>query len=150
MAVVININFVIQCIAIVAGLFGCIAAIVGLCTHSFTFVGFVRFVYTFIFSGLLLSLEIYIMPFIKYFGFMLKTWGKGLMYLFVGALLFGSGDFEIFCSVLYWILAVAFGIISFFVPLAAPPLLQGGIKNGQRPELSVKSSELYSTKTQAE
>lgn len=143
---VINVSFIIQCIAIVAGLFGVIASIVSLCSNSLTFVGLVRFIYTFALSGILLSLEIYIMPFMKYFGFMLKTWGKGLTYLFVGALLFASKGFQLFCSILYWILAIAFGIVAFFFPLAAPPLLQGGVKENPRPELSVKSSELYTKK----
>lgn len=132
---------IVQIICIIVGVFGVIAGIVALVTcHSF--VGFIRAAYAILFCLILILCEIYIFGFFKYFGFLLKNGGKALMYLFVGALLFGRSGFPLFCGILYWALAVVFAIMGFMVPYMPPPLLQGGYK-GSAPNVSIDSSEIY-------
>lgn len=135
--------FILQIVALVAAVFGIASGLV----HMFTgggdgFVHFVRGVYTIIFALALGCVEVYIFGFYKYFGFLLKSWGKGIMYLFMGALLFATSGFGLVCAIIYWVLAVFFGIVGIFIPVTNPPFLQGTFR-GSEPNIQVSSSEIY-------
>ncbi|OHS95974.1 hypothetical protein TRFO_37869 [Tritrichomonas foetus] len=87
--------------------------------------------------------EVYIFAFFKYFGFLLKPWGKALMYLFVGALLFQKNGFELFCGIIYWALAVVFCVMGFLIKQMPPPLMQGGLKGGSPPDITIDANAIY-------
>jgi hypothetical protein len=104
------------------------------------FVRFVRAAYTIVFCAALVCVEVYAFPFFKYFGVLLKMWGKAIMYLFVGALLYWNSGFGLACAIIYWILAVAFGIAGYFFRFASLPLMQ---RAGNPPDVGVSSSQIY-------
>ena len=138
-----TVQFSFQVIALVAALFGIIAGFITMFTGgSNGFILFIRGVYTIIFALVLGLIEVYVFSFFGYFGFLLKLWGKGIMYLFVGALLFATSGFGLACAIIYWACAVIYGILGIFFPVSAPPLLQGGFR-GYPPEIHVSSSEIY-------
>ena len=132
-----------QIIAICVSLFGIIAAIVLMVIAAVDFVGAVRHIFTILFCAALLLIELYIFSFFKYFGFLLKCWGKGLMYLLVGALLFQTSGLGLFAAIVFWILAVVFGIIAYFLPVTALPLFQGGVCGKSPPDVSVTANDVY-------
>ena len=132
-----------QIIAICVSLFGIIAAIVLMVITAIDFIGAVRHIFTIIFCLALFMLEIYIFSFFKYFGFLLKCWGKGLMYLLVGALLFQTSGFGLFCAIAFWVLAVVFGILAYFLPVMAVPAFQGGICGKAPPSIAITAKEVY-------
>jgi hypothetical protein len=138
----IDIPLSIQLSAILIGVLGVVAGIIQIFyigSGMDAFVGFVRAIYAIIFCLTLISVEIYVLPFFKYFGFLLKLWGKGLMYVFVGGLLFWNYGLGLACAIFYWIMAIIFGIIGIFFPVGAPPLAQ----RAARPDVAVSSSEIY-------
>ena len=138
-----TIQFTFQIIAIVAAVFGVCSGFVTMFTGgSYGFILFVRGIYTIIFALALGCTEFYVFSFFSYFGFLLKLWGKGIMYLFMGALLFATSGFGLACAIIYWACAVIFGIVGIFFPVSAPPLLQGGLR-GEEPEIHVSSSKIY-------
>ncbi|KAH0789744.1 COPI associated protein [Histomonas meleagridis] len=138
-----TIQFAFQVIALVAAVFGIVAGFVTMFTGGDQgFILFVRGVYTIIFALALGCIEVYVFKFFGYFGFLLKLWGKGLMYLFMGALLFATSGFGLACAIIYWACAVIYGILGIFFPVSAPPLLQGGFR-GSEPDVHVSSSEIY-------
>ncbi|KAK8870722.1 hypothetical protein M9Y10_008609 [Tritrichomonas musculus] len=138
-----NFRFIIQIACIIVGVFGIIAAIVIMAKYAHGFFPIIRSLITLLLCVALICVEVYLFPFVKYFGFIIKTGGKALSYLFIGGCLFANSGFPLFCAILYWILAVAFGIMAFLVPNLALPLLQGGYKDGELPDLSLTASELY-------
>ena len=144
-------KLILQYACIVIGAFGIIASFVYMFdTHwrngryeASNFTDIIRGIYTILFCGALILVEIIIFPFFKYFGFLMKTGGKALMYLFVGALLFGVKGFSLFCGILYWALAVIFAILAFFVKTISPPLLQGGLKGNPPQNLDIDANDFY-------
>ncbi|KAH0790931.1 COPI associated protein [Histomonas meleagridis] len=84
--------------------------------------------------------EVYVFQFFRYFALILKVWGKAIMYFFIGALLFSTHGFGLACTIIYWICAVGYGIVAWFFPVPAPPLLQGGFK-GAEPEIQLSYTE---------
>jgi hypothetical protein len=140
----VNVPLIVQICALLVGVFGVVAAFLIMFDHPAGFTGWVRGVYALLFCLVLIEVEFFIFSFHKYFGFLLKNWGRGLMYLFVGALLFGTEGYGLWCAIIYWALAVVFGILSFFIPVAARPILQGGLCGSPSElELNVKSSDIF-------
>jgi hypothetical protein len=139
-----SVPLVVQICALVVSVFGIVASFLIMFDHPAGFTGWMRGVYVLFFCVVLAEVEFYVFAFHRYFGFLLKNWGKGLMYLFVGALLFADSGYGLWCSIIYWVLAVVFGIVAFFVPVAARPMLQGGLCGS--PEelgLAIKSGEIF-------
>lgn len=134
---------IIQIACIVVGAFGIIASIIVLAKYARGFFPVISTLFTLFLCVALIIVEVYLFSFIKYFGFILKPGGKALAYLFIGGCLFEKSGFPLFCSILYWILAVAFCVMAFLVPQLALPILQGGYKDGDLPDLKVDSSSIY-------
>ena len=74
---------------------------------------------------------------------MFKNWGKGLMYLFNGALLYGNSGFPLACAIIFWALGVAYIVLAFFVKQVALPMFQGGFCGSNPPSMACSSSEIY-------
>lgn len=138
-----NIRSIAQIACLVVGGFGIIASIVILAKYARGFFPVIRTLFTLLLCVALICVEVYLFPFVKYFGFILKAGGKALAYLFIGGCLFEKRGFPLFCAILYWILAVAFCVMAFLVPQLALPILQGGYKDGDLPDLSINSTTLY-------
>jgi hypothetical protein len=139
---------VVQVCAIVVGLFGVIASFLIMFDHPGSFINWVRGLYALAFALVLIELEFYVFGFHKYFGFLLKNWGKACMYLFVGGLLFWKSGYGLWCGIIYWVMAVVFGIVSFLVPVAARPLCQGGVWGSpDELALAVKSGDIFKSST---
>jgi hypothetical protein len=141
-----SIPLIVQFCAILAGIFGVVAAFLIIFNNPSGFNDWIRGLYALFFCLTLIELEFYVFGFHKYFGFLLKSWGKGLMYLFVGALLFATSGYGLWCSIVYWAVAVVFGIVAIFVPIASRPLLQGGLSGEpSNLDLGLKSSDIFKT-----
>ena len=138
-----NLPIVIQIACIIAGVFGVFASIVFMAKFAHGFLPIIRSLFTLLLCIALIVVEFYLFPFVKYFGFILKAGGKSLAYLFIGGCLFGKGGFPLACAIIYWILAIALCIMEFLFPQMALPILQGGYREGDRPDLSISSSKLY-------
>ena len=133
---------VVQIIAIVAAVFGIVAGCVGFFNFA-SFVSVVMNLFVILFFLVLLSVELYIFSWIKYFGFLLKPWGKAAVYLFMGALLFAKRGFGLACAIIFWVLFIFYVIISIFLHGAAPPIFQR--KNV--PNVSSNSDDYYTITT---
>lgn len=135
---------IIQIACIFIGAFGIIASIVNLAKYARGVAPVIRTLFTLLLCVALILVEIYLFPFVKYFGFILKPCGKALVYLFIGGCLFYKKGFPLFCAILYWVLAVIFIIMVFLLPQIALPILQGGYKDYyDLPDLSIDSSTIY-------
>ena len=141
-----NVRLIIQISCIVIGVFGVIASIVIMAKYISGFFPIIRSIFTLIMCIALIACEIYLFPFVKYFGFILKHGGKALSYLFIGGCLFQKSGFPLFCAILYWILASIFFIFIFVLPGISLPILQGGMKEGSLPDLSISALEIYQNK----
>ena len=105
-----NPGLIVQIIAIVAAVFGIVAGIVGFFDFA-SFVSVVMNLFVILISLLLLSVEIYIFSWMRYFGFLIKPWGKAAVYLFMGALLFAKKGFGLACAIIFWVLFFLYLII---------------------------------------
>ena len=120
--VTINLTLVIQIVSIVAAVFGIVFSCMSFSSSTLS----IKVISAFILflSLMLLFVEIYIIPFFRFFGFLLKPWGKACTYLFVGFFLYKRPSYGSFAGVLYWTLAVIYFFISFLTNGIARPLLQ--------------------------
>lgn len=141
MAVTCNFNFVLQIICIILGVYGIIAGIVLMATGTFR--GIIMGAFVVVFGVCLILVEVYIFSFFSYFGFLLKSWGKAIMYLFLGALLWGTSGIWLANVIIFWAAAIAYFVLSFFFPVVSVPLMQGGLNGGAPPDLTVNSSSIY-------
>ena len=79
------------------------------------------------FSALLFLVEIYIFSCFRFFGFLLKNWGKSFTYLFLGVLIFPQNDkLTNITSIVFIVLAIIYFVFSFTVNGIARPLAQTG------------------------
>jgi hypothetical protein len=144
----ISVPLIVQLSALIVGTFGVIASLLILLQRPDTVTGWIRGIFALFFSFVLIEIEFYVFGIHRYFGFLLKNWGKALMYLFVGALLFQMSGYGLWCAVVYWGLALIFGIIGIFVPIAQRPVLQGGIWGSTVDlELSIRSTDIFKSET---
>ncbi|OHT07182.1 hypothetical protein TRFO_01318 [Tritrichomonas foetus] len=136
-----NYTLILQIISILAGIFGVVAGVIRCFSGGFG--GFINGIITILFALFCLICEIYIFSFFRYFGFMFKNWGKGCMYLFMGALLFATSGFGLVCAIIFWALAIVYFVLAFFAKAVSPPVLQGGWKSGSPPSMNIDASEIY-------
>lgn len=132
-----------QVIAICASIFGVIVGILQMIMEAILVISAIRNVFAIVFCLFLLCIELYIFSFFKYFGFILKMWGKGLMYLLVGALFFQTKGIGLGAAIVFWVLAVVFGILSYFLPVASLPAFQGGVCGKPPPSITITAEEVY-------
>ena len=123
--------------------FGIVMAIIQMIMSTINFVAVVRNIFVLLFCAVLLILEIYIFRFVRHFGFLLKPWGKGIMYLLVGALLFQTSGLGMIAAIVFWGLAIVFCIVSIFLPVVALPAFQGGVCGKPPPEMEMRASDVY-------
>ena len=120
-----NLLFGTQIASIIAAIFGIVVSIIELATYHIDFTSCIVIIYVLIFCLLLLLVEIYIPNFLRFFGFLLKNWGKALTYLFVGFLFFNPHrTFNIIVGVVFWVLAIIYLILTFITKGIAKPLAQ--------------------------
>ena len=138
-----TVQFAFQIVAIILALIGIFEGIATLFLIG-DFNTCIRGIYAIIFALVLGCVEIYVFSFFGYFGFLLKFWGKGIMYLIMGFLVFSAkaAEFVIAFAVIFWVCGVLFIIIGIFFPVAAPPLMQGLICSKEL-SIHVSSSEIY-------
>ena len=119
---------VFQIITIVAALFAVVMAIVYF---------FVRFNDA---SDLFINvIFIFLLPFMKYFGFILTFWGKAFVFIFLGLLNFDpNSGYGITTAVVMWLAGIC-QIVFYFVNsrLVSPPLLQSS------PEFSTSNNDFF-------
>ena len=131
-------GIIVQILAIIAAVFGLVAGIVGFFNFD-SFVSVIMNAFVIVFSLTLLSVELYVFSWIKYFGFLIKAWGKAAVYLFMGALLFAPKGFGLACAIIFWILFVIYVIFAIILQAAAPPLFQ----RSDLPNISSSSNDYY-------
>ena len=119
----INITLVIQVVSIIAASFGIIISLMRIGKIS-RFENLVMTLFVLFFSILLLSVEVYIIPVFRYFGFLLKSWGKACTYLILGFFVWGLGDLENVAAYVFWVLCGVYFVITFITTGIARPLLQ--------------------------
>ena len=132
-----------QVIAICASLFGIVVGIVQMIVEAVFVISAIRNVFAIVFCLFLLCIELYIVSFCKSFGCSLKMWGKGLMDLLVGALFFQTKGIGLAAAIVFWALAVVFGILAYFLPVTALPVFQGGVCGKEPPSITITAEEVY-------
>ena len=135
----INLNYILQLTCIISG-------ILGITTSFYQFIAisnlpsFILGSFVIVFSIFLISAEIYIFSFFKYFAFILTNWGKSILYLFIGALLYNSNYLiNLICSFLFWLLFIFFILMEFYVGKVSIPLYQ----KEDLIDLDVKTNEFF-------
>ena len=119
---------IVQIVSIIASGLGAGISILTLILYSYNYQGFVICVYVFLFCACLLLSEIYIPGFFKYFGFLLKNWGKAFMYILLGFLFFNTSSLiHIITGIAFWALSIFYVILSITANGIAKPLLQNEI-----------------------
>lgn len=141
MAVSCTVNLILQILSIALGVYGIIAGIVMMTNGSFRSI--IMGVFVIIFGVALILVEVYIFGFFSYFGFLMKQWGKAIMYLFLGALLWGTSGMGLANVIIFWAAAIAYFIFAFVIPIVNAPILQGGMNSGSPPDLTVNSTSIY-------
>ena len=117
--------FATQIISIIASAFGIAIAIVIMVQNGGSWTTYIIPIYVLFFCIMLFVVEIYILPCFRFFGFLLKNWGKGATYLLLGFLIFNPNvTLNIVAGVIFWILAVLYIILSFVAKGIARPLAQ--------------------------
>ena len=117
---------IVQIISIIGSAFGIIIGILKLIKFG-NFAGFVVGFYTLFLCVCLFSVEIYIISCFRYFGFMLKNWGKGCCYLLLGLLIFNTKEpLCLVAGIIFWVLAVLYFVLTFVAKGIAKPLAQKG------------------------
>lgn len=129
--------FIVQLLAIAASILGIVAGFILFLKFN-SFISTIMGLFDILFSLGLLSVELYVFSFMRYFGFMLTWWGKATMYLLMGALLFSKKGFFLFCSIVFWILFVAFIVIQILMHGSKRPIFQK-----TEPNLNTSSSEYF-------
>ena len=95
--------------------------------------------------ALLLLSELYIFSFFKYFGFILKLWGKGALCIYYGCCFAGTGTFGWIATVVFWVIGIIDIILGIVVKTGvSKPLLQKGDV-----DLSTNSSDYYGNESGA-
>ena len=122
-----NLSLAVQITSIVAGAFAVVIGIYcmfDLNDGSPKFQQFILNAFLVIFGVGIMMIEIYIFDFAKYFGFMLKTWGKSMMCLFMGCFVFWTRGIRLVAAIIFWILSIFYFVFIFISAGIAPPLLQ--------------------------
>jgi len=119
----INITLVIQVVSIIAASFGIVISLMRFGKTS-GFENFVMTLFVLFFSVLLLSVEVYIIPIFRYFGFLLKSWGKACTYLILGFFIWGNDDLGKIAAYVFWVLCGVYFVFTFITTGIARPLLQ--------------------------
>lgn len=117
---------IVQIISIIAAVFG----IVFTCIEISKVPGFstmILDILILLFCLMLLMVEIYIFSCFRFFGFLLKNWGKALSYLIMGLLIFNENDtLRLVAGIVYWVLAIMYLIFTFICKGISYPLAQRG------------------------
>ena len=128
--------FAVQITSLVASIFGVVISVYSLvASHSWE--GIIRGIYVLFFSACLFLVEIYIPPCFRFFGFLLKNWGKGATYLILGFIFFSKDTLNTITSIVFWVLAVLYFVLSFVAKGIAKPLAQSTIT------LSTSNADYY-------
>lgn len=78
----------------------------------------------------------------KYFGFLLKLWGKSIMYICVGCLIFNTDELaQVIIASCFWVLAVIYFIMNFVISGVNPPVFQ----RNTIPNVTTSSDDYYGT-----
>lgn len=132
-------KLLVQIVSIIAAAFGMVISIIEI-TYLVNFTHVVYNVLICFLCAMLLLVEIYIFPCFRFFGFLLKNWGKALSYLLMGLLTFNEHDkLRLAAGIVFWILAGFYLIFQFVTKGISYPLAQrGGVVT-----LSTSTSDYY-------
>ena len=121
----VNITSIIQILSIVASSLGIYYGFT-LFQYSGNLERLINSLFVLFFCILLLFVEIYIFPFFRFFGFLLKPWGKGVTYLILSFFINSRNQnlFEQITQISFWVLAGIYIIFTFASNGIAKPLLQ--------------------------
>ena len=121
--VVINLTALVQIVSIVVSIFGIIIGVQKIQVYRYFSSLVISLFFTFC-CVLLLFVEIFIIPCFRFFGFLLKPWGKAFTYLFLSFLITGNDTFSNITQVVFWILSVIYFLLSFLTNGISRPILQ--------------------------
>ena len=122
-----NLSLAVQITSIVAGSFAIVIGIYcmfDLNDGSSKFKQFILNAFLVVFGVGIVMIEVYLFEIVKYFGFMLRNWGKALLYLFMGCFVFWTKGIRLVASIIFWVLSVIYFVFFFLKTPLAAPLLQ--------------------------
>jgi hypothetical protein len=132
-----NLSFGVQIATIIASVFGIIAYIIYLVHGNLG--GVITAIFGLLFCLLLIVSEVYVFNGMKYVAFVLTIWGKGVMFLFLGFLIFARSGYPLFTAIFFWVMFVAYVVLFIIAKGTSPPLMQ---KNSP-PEFEVSEADYY-------
>lgn len=69
--------------------------------------------------------DIYVLTPFRYFGFLLKLWGRGFVYILSGCIIFDhTNALRLICSIFSWIVGIGYIVLQFTMKRVPLPLAQ--------------------------